>query len=104
MPPPKLQSAKAPDSTRIKSLLAIVAPAVDRLELTNLTVVEYQYRRLQIAQTANDAQAIKFAGEWIVRHGSGTPYELPALVVMAREADKTVTASSSGERATKVSE
>src|SRR5262249_42680752 len=90
------------DSTRIKSLLTNVAPLVDRLAPDNATVVEYQYRRLQLAQKSNDPDAIKTAGEWIVRNGGGTPYELPALVVMAREADKILDTSSASGRAARI--
>src|SRR5207253_6334553 len=71
-----LQSAPAPNAARFNSLLAAVAPVVDRLEPGNAAVIEYQYRRLQLAQKANDAQAANKAGESIERYCSGKSYEL----------------------------
>ncbi len=99
-----LESQPSPETASIKSLLGRVAPLVDALQPQSAAVIEYQYRRLQLAQRDNDSTAAKVAGQWIVENGAGTPYELPALVVMAREADKHVAAASGADRVTTIDE
>jgi tetratricopeptide (TPR) repeat protein len=88
----------------VKSLLANVSQSIDRLPPSNPAVVEYQYRRLQLAQKTGDASALSAAGEWIVQYGEGTAYELPALVVMAREADKAVDLTASKANTSTIAE
>jgi hypothetical protein len=99
-----LQSAPSPSSARIRFLLGQVSPVVDRLDPSNGAVIEYQYRRMQLAQNENDQSSVVKSGKWIVDYGAGTPYELPALVVMAREADKSVASASAAEIAPKIAE
>ncbi len=55
---------------------------------------EYHYRRLQQAQRTKDDQALRSAADWIANNGGGTPYELPALIIVARQADAAVDAAS----------
>ena len=99
-----LQSSRAPDYSRITSLLASVAKAADHLEPNSATAIEYQYRRLQVAQHRGDAGATQAAADQIARHGNGTPFELPALVIVARAADRAVTNASVTDRGAKIAE
>jgi hypothetical protein len=99
-----LDSASAPDSKRIALLLDGAAAASQQLAPDHPAVIEYQYRRLRQHQRSGDASGLRAAGQWIVTNGGGTQYELPALVVMAREADKAVASASASERAARAAE
>jgi hypothetical protein len=99
-----LQSSPNPDPSQVSSLLASVAKAADELEPKNPTASEYQYRRLQHAQKSGDSDTASAAANWIARHGAGSPYELPALVVVARMADEAVTRAAPGERPSAIAE
>lgn len=93
-----LQSEAKPERGHIASLMSSVSQAVEAVSPSSLPAVEYQYRRLQLAQSTGDAAAASSAADWIATHGTGTPYELPALVVQARAADQAVSAASGPER------
>ena len=89
---------------RIEKYLAEVAVAANAVDAGNLAAAEYQYRRLQLAQKAGDQGAASEAAEWIVANAAGSPYELPALVIAARQADRGVEAASSQDRAARVAD
>jgi hypothetical protein len=97
-----LQSDAAPDQSRIQRLLTAVAGDADRLDPRNVTAIEYQYRRLQLAQRSADDATARQAADFIAQHGGGTPYELPALVIVAREADQGVAGAAPAQRADRV--
>ncbi|HUE69640.1 MAG TPA: hypothetical protein VMP01_02030 [Pirellulaceae bacterium] len=61
-------------------------------------LAEYHYRRLQHAQRTKDDAELRRAADWIAMHGGGTPYELPALIIVARQADAAVDAASAGDK------
>lgn len=94
-----LQAGQTPDQSRIAALIQGAAPAVQNVEPTNPAAIEYQYRRLQLAQKAGDESSLRAAADAIAKHGRGSAYELPALVVVARAADQAVEAASGGEGA-----
>jgi tetratricopeptide (TPR) repeat protein len=99
-----LLSEPVPDQPRLASLLAAAAPAAENLDPRSTAVIEYQYRRLQLAQRAGDQHAARSASQWIAQHGGGSVYELPALVTAARAADEAVAAASDDERADRLAE
>jgi hypothetical protein len=99
-----LLAAQAPDYSRVSQLVASVAEAAERLDAGSAAAVEYQYRKLQLAQRAGDAAALQAAAAAIARHGGGTPYELPALVIVARAADAAVAAATDRDRAARQDE
>lgn len=99
-----LLAASPPEEARVKQLLASVAEAAAHVDPADSTALEYQYRRLQLAQRAGDAKSMHAAAESIARHGSGSPYELPALVIVARSADAAVQAAPANERAARQDE
>lgn len=99
-----LLAAKSPDDGRMSQLLTSVTEAAEHLDARDSAAIEYQYLKLQLAQRAGDASAIQSAADAIAKHGGGTPYELPALVIVARAADAAVAAAPAGERATKQEE
>src|SRR5439155_17499213 len=73
-----LQSAAKPETSRVASLLGGAAAVIEHLAPDHPSVIEYEYRRLQLAQSSGDASSLQAAGKWIVMHGAGTAYELPA--------------------------
>jgi hypothetical protein len=99
-----LQTSATPDSSRVAALLSSVAKTADQLDPSNVAAVEYQYRRLQLAQKTGDVETVKQAADSIAKHGGGTPYELAALVVVARSADDAVVRAKPTERAAKIAD
>jgi hypothetical protein len=89
-----LLADKNPDTARVERLLRRVESLAASLAPSHAAAAEYQYRVLQIAERTGDASRLSAAAQWIVEHGAGTPYELPALVVAARDADRQVAAAS----------
>jgi tetratricopeptide (TPR) repeat protein len=68
------------------------------LASTSPLLPEFHYRRLQHAQRTKDEAALRDAAEWLAASGVGTPYELPALVIVARHADSAVDAASGSDK------
>ncbi len=99
-----LLAGSSPDFARVARLLVASADAAGRADPRSPAAVEYQYRRLQAAQRSGDEQAAREAAGAIARHGGGTPYELPALVIVARAADAAVASAAEGERPAKQDE
>ena len=67
--------------------------AAENVDAANPAAVEYQYRRLQLAQKAGDRNGATPPPSGSPTNGSGSPYELPALVIVARAADAAVEAA-----------
>ena len=65
---------------------------------SNATVAEYHFRLLQLAQQQNSLVRQRQHAGWLVAHASGSRYELPAVIVMAREADKVAQEDPSPQR------
>jgi tetratricopeptide (TPR) repeat protein len=59
---------------------------------------EYHFRSLQYASARNDDMARRRHAEWIAKNGVGSPFELPALIVVAKEIDDRIQESSSAPR------
>ena len=86
------------DDKRAAALLTAASPAGDALSPQSPLAAEFHYRRLQMAQKAGDRTAMNGAAAWIAANGAGSPYEIPALVIVAREADDAVTGAADGNR------
>ena len=82
--------ASGATDVRLAKYMTVADSAAAKAPESNSLLPEYHYRRLQRAQKAKDARAANDAAQWIAAHAAGTPYELPALVLVAREADKAV--------------
>ena len=89
---------------RIAALLRDAARAAENVAASNPAAAEYQYRRLQLAQKSGDQETVNSAAQWIATNGSGSPYELPALVITARAADAAVESASDADRAARQQE
>ena len=94
-----LSADAAANQSRIAGLLRDAASAAENVAASNPAAVEYQYRKLQLAQKSGDQAAVNEAAQWIATHGGGSPYELPALVITARAADATAESASEADRA-----
>ena len=99
-----LASRTPPDRSRIDEYLGKIATAAERADPSSAAAAEYHYRRLQQAQHAKDDTAAQNAAQWLVMNAAGSAYELPALVVVARQADRAVEAAAAGDRSARVAE
>jgi len=93
-----LLAAASPDESRIARLLEAGREAAEHIDGREPAAVEFQYRRLQQAQRTGDAAALQATAAAIAAHGVGTPYEVPALVIVARAADAAVVAAGDADR------
>jgi tetratricopeptide (TPR) repeat protein len=82
----------------IDRYLSRAKAAAETLAATDPLLPEYHYRRLQQAQRTKEEARQREAAQWLISHGAGTPYELPALVLAARQADKAVAAATDDQR------
>jgi len=86
------------DDKRAAAMLTAAAPAGEALSRQSPLAAEFQYRRLQMAQKTGDKTAMNGAATWIAANGAGSPYEIPALVIVARQADDAVIGATDGNR------
>jgi tetratricopeptide (TPR) repeat protein len=99
-----LLSGKSPDWEKAGAQLIGVRSIGDGLDDKDSLAPEYHYRLLQLAQRADDASQINRRADWLAAHAAGTPYELPALVIVARGADERLAAASEAEKGKRRSE
>jgi hypothetical protein len=83
-----LLAGKSPDWQKAAQYLTAVRSIGDRLDDKDSLAPEYHYRQLQLAQRANDDAQINRHADWLATHAAGTPYELPAMVIVARGTDE----------------
>jgi hypothetical protein len=93
-----LASAPEPDWQVIGGWLAIVAPDVPGVAESQVVVAEYHYRLLQIAQHKKEQKTVRSEAAWLAEHAAGSPYELPALIIVARQADAALQAAPEAEK------
>jgi hypothetical protein len=99
-----LRHSQPPDWSQIGSLLDRVEGDAEAAPATMSARVEYAYRRLEHAQERGDSTEVHQQATWIAEHGVSTPYELPALIVVARAADQAVAKATGSERTERVTE
>jgi hypothetical protein len=92
------------NQSRIAALLRDAADTAENIAPSNPAAVEYHYRRLQLAQKTGDQETVNSAAQFIAANGSGSPFELPALVVAARAADAAAESASEPDRAARQEE
>lgn len=83
---------------RAATYLEAATPAGEALTPQSPLAAEFHYRRLQFAQKTGDKTALNKAAAWIAANNAGSPYELPALVIVARQADNAVAAATADNR------
>lgn len=74
------------------------ARLLNRLPNNSPMIVEYHFRRMQLATVRQQPEERLRYAQWLVQHAAGTDYELPALVLVARAADQAVEQSSPEQR------
>jgi tetratricopeptide (TPR) repeat protein len=99
-----LSERQPPDRVRIDGYLGKMATAAQRVDPGSTSAAEYHYRRLQQGQHAKDESAAEESARWIVANATGSPYELPALVVAARHADRAVESAAANDRPARAAE
>ena len=93
-----LLNGTSPTWDKATMLLTSIAPAAEQQSPTSPAAIEYQYRRLQLAEHRGDLATVNAAASAIVQHGTGTVYELPALVAAARAADEAMKSANADDR------
>jgi hypothetical protein len=93
-----LSTQETAEEGEIDRYLKKGAAAAAGLAATSALLPEFHYRRLQHAQRTKDETALRDTAEWISDNGAGTPYELPALVIVARHADSAVAAAGDSDK------
>ncbi|MCE9527761.1 MAG: hypothetical protein K8R36_17095 [Planctomycetales bacterium] len=86
------------DEKRAAAWLEAATSAGEGLPAKSPLAAEFHYRRLQLAQKTGDKTAMNKAAAWIAANSAGSPYEMPALVIVARQADDSVAAATDGNR------
>jgi hypothetical protein len=82
-----------PDRRKAEQFLRRAEQWVDSLPDGNATRAEYHYRRLQLATAAGDQDSRQQHAAWLTANGAGSPYEVPALTVVASGLDREVRAA-----------
>lgn len=59
---------------------------------------EFHYRSLELARVAEDEEGLRRHGDWFVEQGTGTRFELPGLVAVARHVDRSWERASAEQR------
>jgi tetratricopeptide (TPR) repeat protein len=77
-----------PERRAAEQALGRAERQVNSLPEGSPTVAEYHYRQLQLATAKGDPDARRQHAEWLATYGSGTPYEIPALTVVASGLDR----------------
>ena len=86
------------DEKRAASLLETATPVGEALPAQSPLAAEFHYRQLQFAQKTGEKKAMNKAAAWIAANGAGSPYETPALVIVARQADDAVAGATDANR------
>lgn len=93
-----LTAQEGSEEGEIDRYLAKAETAARTLASGSPLLPELYYRRLQHAQRTKDEARSREAAEWLSENGAGTPYELPALVIVARHADSAVAAADESDK------
>lgn len=64
-------------------------------------LAEYHYRWLQLAQQENNTADVNLHARWLADHAEGSSFELPGLLIAAKQADESVRAASDADRQTR---
>jgi hypothetical protein len=93
-----LLAAPSPEWLTVAGYLTKVEAAAARLDPSDALTAEYHYRRLQLAQQRGEQAAVREEADWLATHAAGSPYELPGLVIVARQADAALASASDAQR------
>jgi tetratricopeptide (TPR) repeat protein len=80
------------------SYLERAAPLANRLPTDSVVAADYHYQALQLARMQDaDVERVRHA-EWLVTQARGSDYELPALIEVAKAADRAVQVADGAQR------
>lgn len=82
-----------PDRRKAELFLRRAERWVGSLPDGNATGAEYHYRRLQLATATGDQDSRQQHAAWLAANGAGSPYEVPALTIVASGLDREVRAA-----------
>lgn len=86
-------SEAMPDWARAAGYLDKIASSAQTLADSDPLAAEFHYRCLQEAQHAADDKRIREESSWLAKHAGGSPYELSALIALARWSEDRVTSA-----------
>jgi hypothetical protein len=86
-------AAEPADAESARGLLARAARPAAGISGSSGVLAEYHYRQLQLAQLSDDNGARDRHAQWLGDNAKDSPYELPALIVLATTADDAVAAA-----------
>ncbi len=99
---PKMSPPQIEQATR--QLRDIAAPAVAELPPGSSLVSEFHYRSLLVASAAGRTSEAFGHAQWIDREAAGSAYQLPALTILARDADAQLESATAATRAERLVE
>jgi tetratricopeptide (TPR) repeat protein len=99
-----LLAGPSADISRVAAYLNAATIPAEQVGVGSASAAEYHYRRMQLAQRTRDDETQVAAARWLVANAPGSIYELPALVVAARQADQAVESSPASYRRQKIDE
>jgi hypothetical protein len=70
--------------SEMEQLLEREAALAEKLKPEDPVAAEYHYRSLQVAQMSKKEEAMRSHAAWLSAHAANSPYEIPALVVLAK--------------------
>jgi tetratricopeptide (TPR) repeat protein len=85
--------ADNPNAPEVTAALKRAEADMKKLEAGSSVMIEWQYRQMLRAQAAGDAARTLELAKEIAKSGQGTHYELAAILVLAKQADRDVAAA-----------
>lgn len=89
-----------PDLEMAQTMLQSAGRWASELPDSRSEVLEYHYRRLELASAQGDQQGRREQADWLADHAKGSPYEQAALVIVANALDKEISTAAASERET----
>ena len=87
--------AKLPRASKYAALGTALAA---KLPAKNPRVSEYHFWQLQLARASKNLDEAKTHASWLAKNASGSAYELPALIIMAKSLETAIKAAPQAER------
>lgn len=82
-----------PNLDAARQSLDNAASRVTKLPPSDPLIIEFHYRRLELATAQGDADARRQEAQWLTDHAADSPYELAGLLTIANSLDREATAT-----------
>jgi len=86
------------DAKRAASFLDKAEALLPGVPAGSSAVIEYHYRRLQMAQRENDEAAALKEADWLATNAAGSVYEISALVILAKDVQQALSSAAPSDR------